>query len=385
MPPDGQYFSPFGESVTEQDILYAFEFVDVRNDHQITIDEMQIVCDKLDIDKAEKLFNYLDVDEDDAVTFDDWKQALSLKSNKLKEFWHKVLGGKALEESPKSDDYDLDDANKILSNQGNDLNARILALHSITRKMCMKLSEDKFHKQFKKCIGNITSHLFDRKAYVMREACVCLGKIMIARRAQFVKFAVRTLEALYEIIKINGDKRHFCAHQAAKVLIRFIPDSKKFPIFAIVTKGCTEKAFSLTRNSSFEYVNHILARMVQVDQSRNDRFWAYMDKILESGLNDSDQNVRDSAYSALAKTEVLRKDLAVEYIKTLRKAAKDKYVGIKKHVLQNIQDEDFGAEGPGLLIALGHSTSSLSVGSEPDLSSPTPTRKSTKSAKSPIG
>merc|ERR1712087_35387 len=213
----------------------------------------------------------------------------------------------------------------------------------------------------------------------IREACICLGKIMIARRAQFVKFAVRTLEALYEIIKINDDKTHYSAHQAAKVLIRFIPDSKKFPIFAIVTKGCTEKSFSLTRNSSFEYVNHILARMVQVDQSRNDRFWAYMDKILESGLNDSDQNVRDAAYSALAKTALLRKELASEYVKTLRKSAKEKYVGIKKYVLRNIQDEDFGAEGPGLLIALGHSTSSLSVGS--DTGSPTP--KKHKSVKSP--
>merc|ERR1712083_376070 len=130
------------------------------------------------------------------------------------------------------------------------------------------------------------------------------------------------------------------------------------------------------------YVNHILARMVQVDQSRNDRFWAYMDKILESGLSDSDQNVRDAAYSALAKTKILRKDLASEYVKTLRKSAKDKYIGIKKYVLQNIQDEDFGAEGPGLLIALGHSTSSLSVGS--DTGSPAPGRKSPKKLKAAI-
>merc|ERR1712190_400221 len=124
--------------------------------------------------------------------------------------------------------------------------------------MCMKLSEEKFHKLFKKCLGNIILQLYDKKNYVIRETCVCFGKIMIARRAQFVKFAVRTLEALYEIIKINDDKTHNSAHQAAKVLIRFIPDSKKFPIFAIVTKGCQEKAFLQTRDSSFEYVNHIL-------------------------------------------------------------------------------------------------------------------------------
>merc|ERR1712204_94346 len=115
---------------------------------------MQIVCEKLDIDKVEKIFDYLDVNEQDAISFSDWKRALSQKqtTKTLKEFWHKVLGGKHLEVSPRDDDFDLDESNDILSNQSNDENARILALHSLTRKMCMKLSEDKFHKQFKKCI-----------------------------------------------------------------------------------------------------------------------------------------------------------------------------------------------------------------------------------------
>merc|ERR1712154_738386 len=156
----------------------------------------------------------------------------------------------------------------------------------------------------------------------------------------------------YEIIRINDQKTHLSAHQAAKVLIRFIPDSKKFPIFAIVAKGCTEKKYPLTRQSSFEYVNHILARMVQVDQARNDRFWAYIEKILNSGLNDADQNVRDAAYSALAKTELLRNNLSKQYVESFRKTQKDKYNSIKKYVLAHIQEEGFGSEGPGLLVAL---------------------------------
>ena len=353
-PPPGQFFNAFGESVTPSDILYAFQFVDLRNDRKITIDEMQIACDRLNIDKPEKMYGYLNVNNNDSVDFNDWKQALSEKKSKLKPFWYAVLGGKALELSPLPVDYDIDDANQLLSDGSSaDQNARILALHSITRKMCMKLSEEKFHKLYKKCLSNIITQLYDRNNYVIREACICLGKIMIARRAQYVKFAVKTLEALYEIIKINDEKIHISAHQAAKVLIRFIPDSKKFPIFAIVSRGCTDKSFLLTRNSSFEYVNHILARMVQVDQQRNDRFWAYMEKVLDSGLSDANQDVRDAAYSALAKTELLRKDLAMEYVKSLRKAQKEKYSSIKKYVLAHIQEEDFGSEGPGLLIALG--------------------------------
>eukprot|EP01084_Bolivina_argentea_P160560 279588_1 len=219
--------------------------------------------------------------------------------------------------------------------------------------MCMKLSEEKFHKLFKKVIGNLLVNLYDRNSYIVRETCICFGKIMIARRAQFVKFALRTLEALYEVLKINDEKIHISAHQAAKVLIRFIPDSKKFPIFAFVCKGCCEKTFKQIRQSSFEYVNHILARMVQCDQDRNDRFWAYMAKLLDSGLSDADQTVRDASYSALVKTEILREDIAKGYTKTLRKSQKEKYNNIKEYVLTHIQEEDFANEGPGLLIVLG--------------------------------
>eukprot|EP01084_Bolivina_argentea_P076060 137816_1 len=38
--PPGQFYNCFGESVTPHDILYAFQFIDIRNDGKITIDEM---------------------------------------------------------------------------------------------------------------------------------------------------------------------------------------------------------------------------------------------------------------------------------------------------------------------------------------------------------
>eukprot|EP01084_Bolivina_argentea_P082882 150066_1 len=78
-----------------------------------------------------------------------------------------------------------------------------------------------------------------------------------------------------------------------------------------------------------------------------------MEKILDSGLSDADQVVRDAAYSALVKTEILRDDIAKGYIKTLRKQKKEKYNNIKRYVVDHIQEEDFGSEGPGLLIASG--------------------------------
>ena len=76
-PPPGQFFNPFGESVTPKDIQYAFEFVDYRNNHRISLVDLQVACEKMDVDKPERIFAYLDVGDQHNVDFNDWKQALS--------------------------------------------------------------------------------------------------------------------------------------------------------------------------------------------------------------------------------------------------------------------------------------------------------------------
>eukprot|EP01084_Bolivina_argentea_P140316 246719_1 len=157
--PPGEFFNPFGESVTNSDILYAFQFVDSKNDRKITMDELISACDRLAVDAPEKIFGYLDIGGNDQIDFNDWKQALSERHPKLMNFWQRVLSGRSLEESPKPSDYDLDDAQQILANTQHDAWSRILALHSITRKMCTKLAQDKFHKLFKRCVGNVLLNL----------------------------------------------------------------------------------------------------------------------------------------------------------------------------------------------------------------------------------
>merc|ERR1711879_1094873 len=58
------------------------------------------------------------------------------------------------------------------------------------------------------------------------------------------------------------------------------------------------------------------------------------------------------------------------------KSQREKYFSIKQYVVENIQEEDFGSEGPGLLIALrNHSrlssnrSDNMSVGSNSDYDS----------------
>merc|ERR1712228_894531 len=66
----------------------------------------------------------------------------------------------------------------------------------------------------------------------------------------------------------------------------------------------------------------------------------YLEHAIKGGLGDSDPTVRELAYSAMVKIEVLKKDLAEKYIKTLKKARKEKYESIKKEELRRIQSSD---------------------------------------------
>eukprot|EP01084_Bolivina_argentea_P037580 69516_1 len=185
-PPPGQFYNCFGEPITLSDREYAFQFVDILNQSKITIDEMKSACKKFDLANPDELFAHLDPNNKGHVDKDDWDQALwkeelSGKNSKLTNFWHCVLGGKHLEELPRDTDFAIDKANKKLSS------STILALYSITRKMCMKLSKEEFCKLFKKCIDNVLAQLLHKRNYIVRETCICLSKIIIARGPQFFK------------------------------------------------------------------------------------------------------------------------------------------------------------------------------------------------------
>ena len=62
----------------------------------------------------------------------------------------------------------------------------------------------------------------------MRETCIAFAKIMIARRANFLKFAPRVLETLYECIRVKIEIVSVTAQQCAKVMVKFLPDSKSY-------------------------------------------------------------------------------------------------------------------------------------------------------------
>ena len=203
----------------------------------------------LDVSKTDKLFACLHVSKEGGFGFADWRQALADKRPKFMDSRHKVLGGRHLQEPPRSNGMDLQDAAKIPSNLNNYQNRR---------RMCMKLTQ-----------------LADRKTYVIREACQCLGNIMIEPCAQCVKLAVCMLEALYAVILLTDN--------GAKVLIRFIADSKKLAK-ACADKGCSSRL-----------------RVCCIEQDRSQRFWAYVTKILHSG---TDKLLWDGLHCAQRHSEI---------------------------------------------------------------------------------
>merc|ERR1711997_318068 len=70
---------------------------------------------------------------------------------------------------------------------------------------------------------------------------------------------------------------------------------------------------------------------------------------MKGGLGDSDPSVRDLAYCALVKVEILKKELAEKFVKTLKKARKEKYETIRKEELRRIEASDSYSVGVGVL------------------------------------
>merc|ERR1712228_989268 len=133
-----------------------------------------------------------------------------------------------------------------------------------------------------------------------------------------------------------GDtKKHISSKQAAMCLIKYCPDRREFPLMKMISEGCNDKGFKLLRCASFEYVNFYLFAMIKEFEEKKKKFWEYLEHAIKGGLGDSDPTVRELAYASL-----LKKDLAEKYIKTLKKARKEKYESIKKEELRRIQSSD---------------------------------------------
>lgn len=353
-PPTDIYWNAFGEPLEEHDIQYAFNMIDYQKNRKVGIKEFIIILKKLDLENvknsmsADTLFSHFNINgngNNAQISYYDFKHALDGKSPELNEFWQRLLYCTMLHFPPLIPDLNSEQSTKLLTNVSASEEHRIHAIHSITRKMCLKMDTKKFIKIFRRVIGMFCTQLKDfRHPFVMRETCIALAKIMTGKRAQFLKFAPRLLDTLYECIHVQKPEiLHLSAHQCARTMVRFVPDSKHFPLFARITDGVCDTKFVRVRTSSYEFVNRILTTMVIADQSRTDKFWNLMEICLKSGINDGDQHVRHQSYVALAKIEILNIDLNVKYVHQLRKIAKDKYDVVYRNVMQDMSNQDFGS------------------------------------------
>ncbi|ETO26593.1 hypothetical protein RFI_10543, partial [Reticulomyxa filosa] len=104
--------------------------------------------------------------------------------------------------------------------------------------------------------------------------------------------------------------------------------------------------------SSFEFINLILDRMIISGQERPEAFWKLTEKALLSGVQDADADVRDSAYSAVARCDTLHSDLCERVLKKLSRAQMKKYDTIKENVQKLIASADFGkqSDDPFILV-----------------------------------
>eukprot|EP01084_Bolivina_argentea_P237861 399640_1 len=351
-PPKGQFLNGFGEPLSDIDMLFAFDFIDFKKDRKITFDEFEICCKRLNVNgKPNTLFNTLDDEKSESITLNTFKSAINKRNSILMDFWYKLLSGKHLEQTPLGGDIEFDEANKLLLNNKNSENDRLNAMYSITRKICnLKKweNQEKFDKQFKKSLGPLLNQLKDRNNSIVRQVCICLSKIFIVKKGMYRQFTIRTLENLAEVIKLQDEKIHMSSKYCVMTMIKYIPDRSACPMMKIICENCCAKNFVKLRSANFEYVNYYLFVMIKEFEEKKKIFWEFVEKALKGGLNDSDPGVRDLAYIALVKIEMLNKDLSEKYVSTLKKARKEKFNALKKDELKRIQKgEMYSVDGGG--------------------------------------
>ena len=88
-------------------------------------------------------------------------------------------------------------------------------------------------------------HLF--RSAVVRECCIVIAKIAIVQKGKMTRWAPRILEALFSVIRMKVEIMNISAHQAAKAVVRCVPDNKKLDLLNKLKAATLEKGYAVVR------------------------------------------------------------------------------------------------------------------------------------------
>jgi len=200
------------------------------------------------------------------------------------------------------------------------------ALHSFAKHAVQPMKKKKFDQIMRQVREPLMVQLGDRRSIVVRECCIVIAKVSIVRQKWMTRWVPRILEVLFEVIRMNVDIMSLSGQQAAKAIIRCVPDDgKKLEILTKLTKA-TKETHIIVREKAFEYIRMLLEQTRVDGTKRSKNFWLKIIKALKAGLQDAAGDVRTSATMAACELYVKNKTRTEnEVLTVLRPAQRDNF------------------------------------------------------------
>lgn len=155
----------------------------------------------------------------------------STQSANVREMYTKILGGGQYDPQSGRSEMSLDEISDSIDDTKDDWQHRILSMQSLTRQITnTSLTLDRFHSMFRTYHECFLKQSGDRRTQVMRVACESLAKIVLRWKADFVRYANKTIEKMMESVRQKIEITHMSGAAVVRCILRHVPDSRSLVV-----------------------------------------------------------------------------------------------------------------------------------------------------------
>merc|ERR1719499_1699571 len=148
------------------------------------------------------------------------------------------------------------------------------------------MNQKKFNQLMRPVREPLIQQLEDRRSAVVRECCIVIAKIAMVQEKNMTRWAPRILEALFFAIRQKVEIIAISAHQAAKAIVRCVPDSKKLDLLKKL-KAASVENYIIMRQRAFEYLTMMIRDTKENGTKRSGDFWTKSVNMVEHGVQDA--------------------------------------------------------------------------------------------------
>ncbi|ETO17641.1 hypothetical protein RFI_19679, partial [Reticulomyxa filosa] len=163
----------------------------------------------------------------------------------------------------------------------------------------------------------------DPRTAVQRVSCEALSKIIRRWNKDYLRYAPKTIEKMYELVRINVLITSQSGTGVIRSIVKVVPDSRRFTIMESLGNEATTSKFQDLKATCFDFLCLYLSKQVPALKGE-DEFWTKLLPYAEAGLKDV-ANVRDSALWLFSMIQQERMDLTLPVIKQMGDHLKSRY------------------------------------------------------------